>query len=152
EAELRRAVRARVPEYMAPEEIVMLEEMPLTENGKIDRKRLEEMGQEGASREKEAEAARTGGEGEGVGIFEEALKREGVGRRENFFELGGHSLLATQVVTRVRGAFGVEMGVGSVFEEGTAEGLGRRIEDLMRAGERRDEPALERVERGARLP
>ena len=61
-----------------------------------------------------------------VGIFEEVLKLDRVGTSDNFFEIGGHSLLATQVVSRVRKTFGVEIGVGSIFEKPTVEGVGQR--------------------------
>jgi nonribosomal peptide synthetase DhbF len=59
------------------------------------------------------------------------LKLDRVGALDNFFEAGGHSLLATQVISRVRNTFGVEIGVGSIFEEPTAKGLARRVEEAM---------------------
>ncbi|MBO0784411.1 MAG: hypothetical protein J2P37_36875, partial [Ktedonobacteraceae bacterium] len=84
------------------------------------------------------------------------LKLRRVGVRENFFEIGGHSLTATQVVSRVKNVFGVEIGVRSIFEKPTVEGLARRIEDTIRAGERNETPPLVKVSReglgGARLP
>ena len=82
-----------------------------------------------------------------VGIFEEVLKRGRVGIGDNFFEIGGHSLLATQVISRVRKAFGVEIGVRSIFEEPTVEGLANRIEEAMRAGEKDEAPPLVRAPR-----
>src|SRR5262249_23947398 len=69
-----------------------------------------------------------------------------------FFEIGGHSLLATQVMSRVRKTYGVEIGVGIVFEEPTVEGLARRIEEAMGAGERDETPPLVRASREGRLP
>jgi hypothetical protein len=75
-----------------------------------------------------------------------------VGIEENFFEIGGHSLLATQVISRVRTTFGIEIGVGSMFEEGTASGLSRKIEESVRSGEKEKAPRLERVARDQRLP
>ena len=88
-----------------------------------------------------------------VGIFEEVLKLDRVGIEDNFFEIGGHSLLATQVISRVRKTFGVEIGVRSIFEEPTVEGLASRIEEAMRAGEKDEAPPLVRVSREAeRLP
>ena len=68
-----------------------------------------------------------------AGIWATLLGVPQVGRYDNFFHLGGHSLLATQVVSRVRNAFGVEMGVRSVFEAATVAALGRKIEEAIRA-------------------
>src|SRR5215475_4883408 len=84
-----------------------------------------------------------------VGIFEETLRINGVGRGDNFFDLGGHSLLATQVITRIRGAFGVEIGVRSLFEEPTVEGLSRKVEEVM-TGVWREAPPLARMGRDSR--
>src|SRR5262249_3931386 len=89
-----------------------------------------------------------------VGIFEDVLKLDRVGIHDNFFEIGGHSLLATQVISRVSNTFSVEIGVRSIFEDATVEGLTRRIE-AAGAGEMQ-QPPLVRVERdsrrGKRLP
>ena len=110
---------------MVPEAIVMLEEMPITANGK-DRSE-ETAGPERRRRESgEYVAPRTPVEEMLVGIFEEVLKLDRVGNQDNFFEIGGHSLLATQVVSRVRRRFGVEIGVRSIFEEPTVEGAGAK--------------------------
>jgi amino acid adenylation domain-containing protein len=156
--ELKKHVRERLPEYMVPEAILVVEEMPLTANGKIDRKRLPlvplvRVG-EGVG-EQERVGVRTPVEEMLVGIFEEVLRVDRVGIADNFFEMGGHSLLATQVIARVRSVFGVEIGVKSIFEEKTVEGLARRVEEAIKAG-RKDPPPLVRVsregEKGARLP
>jgi len=91
-----------------------------------------------------------------AGIYEEVLNLDGVGITDNFFEIGGHSLLATRAISRVRKTFGVEIGVGAIFENATVEGLASRIEEAMRAGEMDQAPPLVRVSRdaqgGARLP
>src|SRR4030095_12134818 len=73
-------------------------------------------------------------------IFGEVLNLDRVGIHDGFFEIGGHSLLATQVASRVRGIFGVEIGVRSIFEEPAAAGLASVIEEGVRAGERREGP------------
>jgi len=84
------------------------------------------------------------------------LKLDGIGVTDNFFEIGGHSLVATQVISRVRKSFGIDIGVGSIFENPTVEGLANRIEEAMRSGGKEEEPPLVRVrregERGTRLP
>ena len=155
DAELKGHVREKLPEYMVPEAILVLEEMPLTANGKVDRKRLPEVKNEGRQLEQTYVAARTPVEEMLIGIFEEVLKIEGVGREDNFFELGGHSLLATQMISRVRNAFGVEIAVGNIFKEASVKGVARSVEEAMRAGAR-DEAPLVRGSRerqgGMRLP
>jgi len=133
-AELKAHVRERLPEYMIPEAVLVLEEMPLTVNGKIDRKRLPSIEGIGRQSEQEYVGARTPVEELLVGIFEEVLKLDRVGRNDNFFEIGGHSLLATQVVSRARSIFGVEVGVRGVFERPTAGGLAENIEEAIRSG------------------
>jgi amino acid adenylation domain-containing protein len=156
-AELKTQVRERLPRYMVPESIQVLEEMPLTVNGKIDRKRLPIL-EGGADRAVEQEylASRTPVEEILVGIYEEVLRLDRVGIRDNFFEVGGHSLLAASVLSRVRSTFGVEIGVRNIFEEPTVEGLAGRIEEAMKAGEKDKAPPLVRVEResqgSVRLP
>jgi acyl carrier protein len=146
-AELKRALREKLPEYMVPEAILTLDEMPLTRNGKVDRKRLPSVKDAGRQGEQEYVGARTPVEEIAVGIFEEVLRQDRVGVHDNFFEIGGHSLLATQVISRVRNTFGVEIGVGSVFEEPTVESLARRIEEAIRRGEKVEAPPLVRVSR-----
>jgi acyl carrier protein len=150
--ELKKYARERLPEYMVPEAILILEEMPITANGKIDRKKLSML--KGATRQLEQEylGPRTPVEEIVVGIFEEVLKMDRVGRNDNFFEIGGHSLLATRVISRVRNRFGVEIGVRSLFDEATAARLARRIEEAMRAGDMQKAPPLVRVSRKERLP
>src|SRR5262249_912037 len=152
----KRYIRERLPEYMVPEEILLLEEMPITANGKVDRKRLPKVVSAGRQSEAEYVGARTPVEEIVIGIFEEVLSIERVGRDDNFFDIGGHSLLATQAVSRVRSAFGVEMSVGSIFEAATVEGLARKIEQAIRTGEKDKAPPLVRAsrdgQRGVRLP
>jgi len=137
---------------MVPEAIMILEEMPLTANGKVDRKRLPEVKDGGRQSEQEYAGARTPVEEIVIGIFEEVLKAEGVGRKDDFFEIGGHSLLAMQVVSRVRNVFRVEIGVVSVFEDPTVEGLAQRIEEALKFGEKQEAPPLVRAPRNERPP
>jgi amino acid adenylation domain-containing protein len=146
-AELKRYVRERLPEYMVPEAILALAKMPLTANGKIDRRRLPSVKDAGRELKPEDIDARTPLEEMLIGIFEEVLKLDRVGRHDNFFEIGGHSLVATQVISRVRAAFGVEIGVRSIFRDATITGLARRIEEAIRAGEKTEAPPLVRTSR-----
>ena len=143
---LRAYLMERLPEYMVPAAYVRLEAIPLTANGKVDRRGLPEPGGEAyARRGYEAPV----GEVEEVmaEIWEELLGVERVGRWDDFFELGGHSLLAVQVVSRVRQLLGVELGLGELFTKPVLRDLS---EELKRAG-RSELPEIEAVERSRPL-
>jgi acyl carrier protein len=122
-SELRSYLSERVPAYMLPSSYVMLEEMPLTGNGKVDRGKLPEPEPLRPALEQKYEAPETATHQVIAGIWEEVLGIERVGIKDNFFELGGHSLLATQVISRVRDAFQVEIALRNLFESPTVEGL-----------------------------
>jgi amino acid adenylation domain-containing protein len=153
---LKSHLREKLPQYMAPEAIILLEEMPLTANGKIDRKRLASQKDWGRQPGQEYVDSRTPVEEIVVGIFKDVLEINRVGIEDNFFEIGGHSLLATQVISRVRNTFGVEIGVKSIFEWATVEGVASKIEEAVKAGEKQEAPPLVKVKRegrgGVRLP
>jgi acyl-coenzyme A synthetase/AMP-(fatty) acid ligase/acyl carrier protein len=140
--QLRESLKERLPEYMLPSSFVMLDALPLTATGKVDRGALP-IDEIGVETEESYLAPRTALEEVLVGIFSEVLERERVGVRDSFFELGGHSLLATQVASRVRGALQVELPLRRLFGSPTVEGLAAAI--LEDVGER------ERVERTAEL-
>jgi amino acid adenylation domain-containing protein/FkbM family methyltransferase len=156
EEELKKYAREKLPAYMVPAAIVILEKLPLTRNGKVDREGLPSP--EEARKEEQLEEIQRSSPYEEIigGIWKEVLQVERVRRGDNFFEIGGHSLLATQVISRVRKAFVVEIGVRSIFEDATVEGLARRIEEAMGAREKAEYPPLVRVSRegqkGVRLP
>jgi amino acid adenylation domain-containing protein len=124
-SELRAWLAERLPDYMVPSGFVALDALPLTSNGKLDRKALPEPAAGGGET---GRAPRTPSEELVAGIWREVLAVERVGAEENFFELGGHSLLATQVMTRLRRAFGVELPLRTLFETPTVEGLARAAE------------------------
>ncbi|HSK78869.1 MAG TPA: amino acid adenylation domain-containing protein, partial [Thermoanaerobaculia bacterium] len=125
-AELRELSKARLPEYMVPSAYVCVEALPLTGNGKLDRRALAALPLEGTEREGSG-VPRTPAEELVAGIFEEVLGVERIGIGEDFFALGGHSLLATQVAARVRSVFGVELPVRAVFEAPTVASLAGRL-------------------------
>jgi amino acid adenylation domain-containing protein len=147
--ELREYLRERVPEYMVPSWLVVLDEFPLTANGKIDTRALP--APERLMSEQKA-ALRTPTEELVAGIWASVLKVSEVGSDANFFELGGHSLLATQVVIRLREAFGVEVQLRSLFEQPTVSGLAAQIEAALKSEKRRALPTLEAIPRDGEIP
>jgi amino acid adenylation domain-containing protein len=127
--ELRGHLLAKLPEYMAPAAYVRLERMPLTANGKLDRKALP--APEGdAFVVREYEAPEGEMEMAVAQIWSEVLKVERVGRRDNFFALGGRSLLAVQVAARVRQVLDVELTIRDIFERSTLSLLAEQIINL----------------------
>jgi amino acid adenylation domain-containing protein len=110
--ELRRHVQKKLPEYMIPSAIVQMEELPLTVNGKVDRRALPEPEQQSVER---YVGPRTPVEELLCGIWERVLGLERVGIEDNFFELGGHSLLAAQVISRIQETFEIELPLRSLF-------------------------------------
>jgi amino acid adenylation domain-containing protein len=122
----RDALRARMPAYMLPEAIVQLAALPLTVNGKVDRARLPE-----PARDRDSGAAyrapRSAEEEILCGMFADVLRLASVGVDDDFFEMGGHSLLATQVVSRIRGAFGVRLPLGHMFDAPTPARVAARV-------------------------
>ena len=102
--ELRAFLLGRLPEYMVPAAYVRLESLPLTANGKLDRKALPAPDSEAYARQR-YEAPQGEMEAAVAAIWAEVLKLERVGREDNFFELGGHSLLAVRVVSRVQSSW-----------------------------------------------
>ena len=139
-----------LPAHMVPQDWVVLPALPLTGNGKVDLRALPAP----APRAAGGTAPRTPLEEVLAGIFCQVLKRERVGIEDDFFALGGHSISATQVVSRVRQALAVELGVRALFEEPTVAGLAGRIEADRRPEGGLPAPPLGRSERGpgARLP
>jgi amino acid adenylation domain-containing protein len=131
--DLRSFLREKLPEYMVPTAFVVLEEMPLTPNGKIDRRALPAPDPSSFRAENAYAAPRTPLEERLARIWGEMLGLTRVGVHDDFFELGGHSLRATQLVSRLRGALRVELPLRYVFETPTVAGLAERIEALQRS-------------------
>ncbi|HYX26182.1 MAG TPA: condensation domain-containing protein, partial [Thermoanaerobaculia bacterium] len=147
---LRVAVNAALPSYMAPSAFVVMEALPVTPNGKVDRRALPAPEMERPELATDYEAPRTAVEQVLAEIWSGVLGLERLGIHDNFFELGGHSLLATQVVSRVRESFGVELPLRRLFEAPTLEGLARVVDGL-RSGDLAV-PPLRTVPREGDLP
>ncbi len=136
---IRARVAAALPEYMIPAAYVVIDEIPITAHGKIDRKALPEpeIIVATAYREPGSDTEREVAE-----LFGELLGRDTVGADDSFFELGGHSLLATKLVAAVRARCRVDIGVQDIFELGTVSGIAAHIDTVAAAGGRSDRPAM----------
>ena len=126
--ELRDFLKQKLPDYMVPAAFVILGAMPLSANGKLDRKALPAPDQSRADLEHGFVAPRTPTEDILANIWVEVLKLDAVGVHDNFFELGGHSLLATRVVSRIRNALNCDLPLRTLFETPTLAGLAQSIQ------------------------
>jgi amino acid adenylation domain-containing protein len=149
-AEVFAFLRRHLPDYMIPSAFVVLPDLPLSPNGKLDRRALAAL-----------VPVETGGSGEqpvtAVGellaqIWCEVLGREGIGPRDSFFHLGGHSLLAARLLARIRETFDVEIPVRELFRRPTIEGLEEAITEARWGEDRALPPPIPAVPRTMLLP
>jgi acyl carrier protein len=152
-AALRDHLRATLPDYMVPAGFAVVDRLPQTPSGKVDRRRL---AMEGPLPEGAAEVGfvppRNHLEEVIAGIWAQMLDRRRVGSADSFFELGGHSLLATRVLSRLGRAFGVEVPLKTLFEAPTVAGLAAEVERLLQRGAGLEAPPIEPVRRDRPLP
>jgi amino acid adenylation domain-containing protein len=129
---LREYVKERLPLYMVPSAVVVLERFPTTPAGKVDRQALPAPWR-GEGSPDELIAPRTEVERALAAIWCEVLGLERCGVRQSFFDLGGHSLKATQVVSRIRQRLGVELPLRAIFSHPTIEELAGPVAEAARA-------------------
>ena len=142
-AEIRAAAAKALPVYMVPNAVVVLDALPLSVNGKLDRKALPAPKfAAGTGREPSTPAEEILCE-----LFAEVLDVDRVGVDDSFFDLGGHSLLVARLISRVRSVLGVELEIRTVFDHPTVEVLAKSLDEAGEAW-----PALERADRPERLP
>ena len=132
-ASLRDLLKERLPNYMVPSDLMMLDEMPLTPAGKIDRNQLPALLRK-TGPAADYVAPRTADEGEICRIWQDVLEIEQVGVDDNFFELGGHSLKATLAVSRMQQALEVDVPLRQIFSHPTPAELAQQLASN-RAGE-----------------
>ncbi|WSY16897.1 amino acid adenylation domain-containing protein (plasmid) [Embleya sp. NBC_00896] len=144
-AAVRERIAAALPEYMIPSAFVLLDTLPQTPNGKLDRKALPAP----AADSTRGREPRNPTERVLCGLFADVLGLERVNIDDNFFNLGGHSLLATRLVNRIRGAINADMAVGTLFAAPTVAALSGAIDagtDAVAAGPAQEtDGALETV-------
>ncbi|HZF09531.1 MAG TPA: amino acid adenylation domain-containing protein, partial [Thermoanaerobaculia bacterium] len=148
---LRERLRERLPDAMVPSEIVALSVLPLTENGKLDRRALARLAPTTSPLEA-GELPRTPVEKRLATLWRELLGTEiRTGRGSDFFALGGHSLLASRLSARVERRLGVELPLATIFAAPTLSALALRIEALVPEKRRATRP-IRRVSRARPLP
>jgi amino acid adenylation domain-containing protein len=125
-AALRAHLRGQLPEFMVPQTFSVLERLPLTPSGKVDRRALPEP--EGEESARAYVAPRTETEAVLAGVWAQVLGRGRVGVHDDFFELGGHSLLAAQAMTRAAASLGVDLPLRALFEAPSVAALAARLD------------------------
>ncbi|MFW6012240.1 MAG: amino acid adenylation domain-containing protein, partial [bacterium] len=147
---MREALREGLPQHMVPSRFVVLQALPRTPNGKVDRRRLPEPAE--VESRGAATPPRTLHEELVTGLMADLLGVEALGVDEDFFAVGGHSLLAARLVSRIRERLGVELPLAEVFAAPTAAQLAARLERARTGGP----PARPRLRRapadGAEVP
>ncbi|HEY0367927.1 MAG TPA: condensation domain-containing protein, partial [Pyrinomonadaceae bacterium] len=142
-SELRSWVGESLPKYMMPAAFVLMDQLPLMPNGKVNRKALPDP--DFKPGETSLTAPRTPIEEILLSIFADVLGVQQLGIDDNFFELGGHSLMATRLISRVRNELNAEVALSKLFESPTVAGIAEEIEALLRDGKgvmyQRIEPA-----------
>ena len=122
---------AKLPGYMVPTKIVVLDSLPLTHNGKIDHRGLLVPHDLQAERPRTIAPAQTATEERIADLWREVLGVEDVSRSDHFFELGGQSLLAAQIISRLRKELQVEIPLRLIFEAPTVAQLAERVDEVL---------------------
>lgn len=145
--QLRQFLKETLPDYMIPSTFVPLETLPITANGKVDRRALPSFSEDLTNRTIAKSSHTTSTEATLLEIWQDLLRLKQITIDDNFFELGGHSLLATQLTSRVRDAFGLELPLKSVFEAPTIAQLAPILDTLQQPSSKI--PPLVRLDRSA---
>ncbi|WP_158619438.1 non-ribosomal peptide synthase/polyketide synthase [Corallococcus sp. AB011P] len=146
---LKTFLEERLPSYLVPSAVVVLETLPLTANGKVDRRALPEPAEFARA---EPSAPGTPYEALLASVWAQVLGVSDVGPGDDFFERGGHSLLATRAVSRIRSVFQVDLPLRALFETPKLGALARRLEALSRTGADAVRPPVVPVPRDRPLP
>ncbi len=125
--QLRDYLKVGLPDYMVPAHLLVLAQMPMTPNGKLDRKALPKP--DPSLWQQDYVAPRNEREQQLAAIWAEVLQVERVGLHDNFFELGGHSLLAAQVISRIHSSLGIDIPLRLIFEKPQLNEFSQAFED-----------------------
>ncbi|MBA3341047.1 MAG: non-ribosomal peptide synthetase, partial [Gemmatimonadaceae bacterium] len=136
-AAVRRSLRDRLPDYMVPAAFVVMDTLPLNENGKVDRRALPEPDARRPESDGQFVKPRDETEAMLAIVWEEVLGRGPIGLRDNFFELGGHSLLAARLFARMEARFGKSLPLDSLFHAPTLEEQAGLLREPWRATRKR---------------
>jgi amino acid adenylation domain-containing protein len=151
-ADLRAFLKERVPDYMVPASFMNIDALPLTANGKVDRKSLPTPDFADSEPGGSCDLPRTPVQELLASIWCEVLGLDRVGINSDFFALGGHSLLATRLVARVRDTFQVELPLRVLFESPNIAALAESIEALRNAKDQVKIPPIKKAPNGLELP
>lgn len=149
-SELRTFLNSRLPDYMVPSTFVELTALPLTANGKVDKRALPEPGKVRPTLVTEYEAPASTTEKRLEKIWATVLRLDAIGVNDNFFELGGHSLLAIQVMARINERFKVIVPLRTLFEYSSIKGLAAQVDALAEQNSG-DSARVQRVDRAQPL-
>ncbi|WP_353931426.1 non-ribosomal peptide synthase/polyketide synthase [Okeanomitos corallinicola TIOX110] len=150
-SQLREFLKTQLPNYMIPAAVVILASLPLTANGKVNRRALPAP-ETSAGIEESFVAPRTPIEAKLAEIWSQVLKVELIGVNDNFFDLGGHSLLATQVISRSQAAFGIPLRLRSLFTSPTIAQLSQVILEQLQTNSGFTLPAITPVPSRENIP
>ncbi|MFF7891010.1 amino acid adenylation domain-containing protein [Streptomyces sp. NPDC007907] len=142
---LRAHMAELLPAHLVPTHYVVLDELPLNANGKVDHRALPEPGGERPELRTAYVAASTETQRRVVTVWQDVLNIEPIGVDDNFFELGGHSILAIKVVGRLRAAYGEQLPMSAIFENPTPGRLAKAIEERGTAAPRATDDTLRHV-------
>ncbi|MGH9760128.1 MAG: condensation domain-containing protein, partial [Blastocatellia bacterium] len=149
--QLKRFLSERLPDYMVPSEVVVLESLPRNSNGKVDRKSLRRRSGDRPDLSAGFAGPVSPDEELIAGIFSQLLGRDRVGVTENFFDIGGHSLRATQAVSAIRNIFGIEIPLTDFFAAPTSSALSRKVAAARAEGAGAALPNIQPASRGGEL-
>lgn len=149
ESQLRGYLAERLPDYMLPAKLILIDQLPLTPSGKVNRRVLPDPSNHRPELETALVAPQTEAERQIAQVWREALELDAVGIHDNFFDLGGNSLLLTHVLNRLAPLFGPEASVLSLIEHPTIHALARSLGRSPTQSEEAYEPAASRGRRQA---
>jgi len=127
---LKDRLRKNLPDYMIPAFFIKIDKIPITQNGKIDRKNLGSLSIESHNYQNEYIAPSSASEETLCNIFSQVLDISRIGVNHNFFEMGGHSLLATKCISRIRESFGIDVPLNILFEYDNIQSIATYIDRL----------------------